>query len=150
MQAVRAHAVCRSFLSINCIFVGGQVLAADATREAMQPYVKVFQTLLRCGAAWHAPDSLRDPRARETASHGDMPLGHLWMLARCLAATVMWQALSIILLVCKFGNWQAMTIEYWPDANITLAYPGGGGLFDTRCHCCAGGGRSSSGRWRTR
>ena len=38
---------CRA--DVACVAPGLQVLAAEPKKEAMVPYIKVFQTLLRCG-----------------------------------------------------------------------------------------------------
>ena len=35
---------------VACAAPGLQVLAAEPKKEAMVPYIKVFQTLLRCGS----------------------------------------------------------------------------------------------------
>ena len=56
---------------VTTVSLYGQVLACEATREAMQPYVKVFQTLLRCGAAWQKVYPVSIQRARETPCYGD-------------------------------------------------------------------------------
>ena len=88
-STVCAYAVLKAVYIATMVSLCGQVLACEATREAMQPYVKVFQTLLRCGAAWHALDPMSVPRTSETPSYGDVlcvPFQPL--LAQCLAATI--------------------------------------------------------------